>query len=406
MNRPTEPLLLAEYETSPPLRLGPEDLSLLASLPSDRIGVVATGDSGLVQLRATQWVGGVRLPSRIVRVVPKVDDLRNVLMMMSAAAGLTDWSSDPIGYAVDDLVEGVAELVLRSIDSATRRGLVHGYREQEDRLHTIRGRLLVNELARRPWERAPVPCRYDHFSPDIRENRVLRATVEEVATWPLAPGVRRHARSLQSRLEAATPSIRPLDDFDAVVASPVNEHYLPALRLCRLVFEGASALHAPGSLQADAFLIDMNELYEAWIGEELARRMPPSIEVVEQVPVPLSQKPFVGMKPDLLLRRDGRAVYVADVKYKLTGTGISRTSDYYQLLAYTTALDLPAGTLIYCQAAEAAPKDITVLFGGQRLRCHPVGLSGTWVDVSSRLDALATELAKESENSQCELGAD
>ena len=67
---------------------------------------------------------------------------------------------------------------------------------------------------------------------------------------------------------------------------------------------------------------------------------------------------------------------MADVKYKLTGGGLARTEDYYQLLAYTTAMRLPQGLLIYCRADDAPERVITVVGGGQRLHTHPVDLGG------------------------------
>ena len=48
-------------------------------------------------------------------------------------------------------------------------------------------------------------------------------------------------------------------------------------------------------------------------------------------------------------------MYVADTKYKITADGYARDTDYYQILAYTRALDVPAGMLIYCQRDGDAP---------------------------------------------------
>ena len=47
----------------------------------------------------------------------------------------------------------------------------------------------------------------------------------------------------------------------------------------------------------------------------------------------------VAMYPDLVFRdlREGQVRYVGYIKYKLIDSGSGRSSDYYQLLAYTTA---------------------------------------------------------------------
>ncbi len=170
-------LVLREYETSPAVALDQTQLALLTSLPAGRLEVRPTGTVGEYQLRASSWIGSVALPGLTVRVLPKVEDLRNVLMMFGASAGLTDWQPTLVGYRQDDLVDAVADLALRTISAATRRGLVHGYRSTEERLPVIRGRLDVQQLAGRPWDIWPTPCRYDDFTADIPENRVLLAAV-------------------------------------------------------------------------------------------------------------------------------------------------------------------------------------------------------------------------------------
>ncbi|MGI5215261.1 5-methylcytosine restriction system specificity protein McrC [Plantactinospora sp. CA-290183] len=98
------------------------------------------------------------------------------------------------------------------------------------------------------------------------------------------------------------------------------------------------------------------------------------------------------MNPDLLFRRGTEIVFVADVMYKLTGSGLARTSDYYQLLAYTTALRLPRGMLIYCRADPAPDRVIRVVGGIQRLHTYPVDLGGSPESTAKALDEVAESI--------------
>jgi 5-methylcytosine-specific restriction enzyme subunit McrC len=96
-----------------------------------------------------------------------------------------------------------------------------------------------------------------------------------------------------------------------------------------------------------------------------------------QVSTHLDHGRRVPMRPDLLFTRDGRTVYVGDIKYKLSTTGIARNSDYYQLLAYTTALDLNQGVLIYClDGGEQPPRGVTVRYVGTELISYLLDVSG------------------------------
>jgi 5-methylcytosine-specific restriction enzyme subunit McrC len=247
----------------------------------------------------------------------------------------------------------------------------------------------MQEIASRPWDIWPVPCRYDDFTGDIPENRVLLAAVELLRRVVTTPETRRRIAELTQVLSGVGHSAVPLMELDTVRLTPINEHYGPALGLCRLVLDGVGLTHSHGRHQAVTFLVDMNKLYERWIGAELTQRLWPDLEVEEQASAALSHHPRVMMAPDLVFRRDGRIVMVADVKYKLTDSGLGRTEDYYQLLAYATALRLRSGLLIYCRSEQAPERDITVVGGGQHLGTQPVDLSGDWADVSRALDLLA-----------------
>jgi hypothetical protein len=103
------------------------------------------------------------------------------------------------------------------------------------------------------------------------------------------------------------------------------------------------------------------------------------------------------IRPDLIFESPpGKAVYVADTKYKITADGYARDTDYYQILAYTRALDVPAGMLIYCQRDGGAPPTaITVGAYHTRLDTSALTLSGTPPDIERRLAELANLIGKE-----------
>jgi 5-methylcytosine-specific restriction endonuclease McrBC regulatory subunit McrC len=82
----------------------------------------------------------------------------------------------------------------------------------------------------------------------------------------------------------------------------------------------------------------------------------------------------VRIKPDLVFGPiSGVITYVADTKYKVTADGFGREADYYQILAYASALNLPEGLLIYCQHdGNIPPQQVEVRNLGTRLRTWAV----------------------------------
>jgi 5-methylcytosine-specific restriction enzyme subunit McrC len=102
------------------------------------------------------------------------------------------------------------------------------------------------------------------------------------------------------------------------------------------------------------------------------------------------------MRPDLVFREPGGDErYVGDVKYKLATDARGRSGDYYQLLAYTTAMDLPEGVLIYCRRQDDLDQStVTVRNARKKLVLRSVDLTGPSAKVEHEIAELADAIAK------------
>ena len=139
----------------------------------------------------------------------------------------------------------------------------------------------------------------------------------------------------------------------------------------------------------------MNRLFESFVEARLRHYLIGRVGVVGQRADKLDTDRAVTIKPDLtLLAPDGSIAYVADAKYKLLGDGIGRESDYYQLLAYTTALGLDEGLLIYCHHDGTVPaREIVVRHGGATPANPDDRTSGRAADLEQQMKSLADDLA-------------
>jgi len=139
----------------------------------------------------------------------------------------------------------------------------------------------------------------------------------------------------------------------------------------------------------------MPKLFEAFIHARLRRHLAGVLDVVAQ-----QQHRFAAnrsdprIQPDLEFRIGKETRYVADAKYKLTTDGLGRISDYYQLLAYATVLQVPEGVLIYCHDdGDPPPSRLIVQNTSIVLWVRAVALNGTPSDVDARLRNLAVWIA-------------
>lgn len=381
-------VVLHEHGESAPMRLAPAARTALLEAASDKITVVATADPERVILRTGSWVGALAVPGCTIRVQPRAP-MENLFTMFSAGLPSDAWGSDAVGWAGDsELVDGVAAFLLRAIDTATRRGLLHGYVTLEEDTSTIRGRLLVDQLATRPWAAATPPCRYDEFTPDIAENRMLLCAVRQVLTWPdLPPLVRRDGLRLIQRFEGVEVT-SPDQHRDDLPITRLNEHYAPALDLARKALDGITIRHLEGSQTAHAFMVDMDDLFRRWITVEMSNRLWPDISLEERPQYALDVQEQWHFTPDLLLRRDQRPVLVGNVAYHLAADRRDG-SDFYPLLAYASALGLEAGLLIYAHADQAPAPEVVVRSIGTRLLCVPLRLNVPAARLAGSLDTLA-----------------
>jgi 5-methylcytosine-specific restriction enzyme subunit McrC len=181
-----------------------------------------------------------------------------------------------------------------------------------------------------------------------------------------------------------------VDALDGHAHTRLDRHYAPAVRLARLLLAGDAIADRSGQVSAQAFMVDMNRLFESYVEDRVRAALRGRLAVRGQYGTHLDGERHVFMKPDLVFFDGRRQVYVADAKYKLSGTGIGINADYYQALAYATALSLPEALLVYCHDdGEAPPTEITVRGSRVRLLTYRLDLSGGPDDLERRMTALA-----------------
>ncbi|WP_200813750.1 McrC family protein [Marinactinospora thermotolerans] len=363
-------------------------------------------------LRAGSMVGAVRVPSGpVVRIMPKIPVGRLFFLLgfsLDPARAWRDGREGTVDIGVhDDVVPALAHAVERQIDAALRQGVLQGYREVEESAPVLRGRLREAEQIRRHFGRTPpVEIAHDAYTPDIAENRILRAAVERLLRLPGVPGtVRRRLVHQRLRLADALPLVRGQEP-PRWRPSRLNSRYQPALRLAEAVLRGASPEHRTcGSerLAVNGFLLDMNRLFEDFVTVALREALREhGLTARLQDPHHLDIAGLVRMRPDLVVRTgDGRTpLAVVDAKYKVEKADGLLNADLYQALAYATVLGLREAHLVY--AAGRRPERFHEVRGtaagpddqGVRLYQHSLDLSHEPERLLAALRGIAGRLAE------------
>ena len=392
----TPPLELTEYQDC--VWDAPLDHDQLQALAAARISVSPSVDpEGAYLLRPSSWVGAVNIGDRSVIVRPKIP-VDRVMFLMTYALDPKHWRDESIELTTDaDVLEAVALTFSRRTQRAIHRGLLRGYRREEDALNTVRGQIrFADQIGRRYGLPLPIEVAYDEYTEDIEHNRLLKTAIHRLSHAQIrSMAVRQELRRLRSAFDMVHLGAYRRGAVPEIRYTRLDEHYRPAVELARLIIENSSLELFGGKVSGASFLIDMNVVFEQFLyvalGEPLGLG---SDRWQHQARLKLDEGGSINMEPDLSWWTPVSAgsgpfpCFVGDAKYKKLDAPGFRHADIYQMLAYCTAADLPSGLLIYAAGEDPSGK-YRINHSGKTIEVATLDLSGTPEDILGEVDRLA-----------------
>ena len=388
-------ITLREYETSSRVELTIRQRDVLRTLvPNLRIEPAA-GSSSIYFLTPGSRVGAVTLDDLAIEIEPKLP-IERVLFLVSHALGLVSWGREPFRMATPgSLVEALVPVFAHHLERALRKGVLQGYRTEEDALMAVRGRIRFDDQVRKRFGiPMPIEVRFDEFTEDILENRLLKAALAALGSLRLRSETSRQTlRRFNHILENVGATSFDPKNVPSVVYTRLNEHYRGAVEWARMILRFASAETRHGTVLGTTVLFDMNEVFEEFVRVALredlglaAREFPAGDRCR---PMYLDAARRILLEPDLSWWVGERCLVIGDVKYKAVNVAGVKHPDLYQLLAYATAAKLANGLLIYA-AGEGAPATHDVALAGKLLHVRSLRLSGELASLRSEIGAMAT----------------
>ncbi len=362
---------LHEYERSQPIALSTVELETLLSLRaggSDRQGRLlaiepAQGVPGSFTLTPNSIVGALEVDSLSLLIRPKMG-IPQLLSLACYAIGLFRHQDKRLfDFEQQEALPDVLALALTAAARrAFARGLLHGYIEEEESLYTVRGRIRFDEQLRHRFDvPLPVEVRYDEFTDDILANRLVKAATHRLGRMTLRSSqARRGLGWVAGTLDNVSPAEFLPKEVPEVKFDRLNEHYRDVIGLSRLILRHSAFESARGTVRANGFLIDMNQIFQEFVTVALREALNVSDTVFgEKAIVTLDEGNRIGLRPDLTWWESGVCSFVGDAKYKRVVDNRIPNADLYQLLAYVTAVNLPGGMLIYAKG-ESDPAEYLV----------------------------------------------
>ncbi|MCY4530517.1 MAG: restriction endonuclease [Chloroflexi bacterium] len=393
---------LREYETSVyPLSDAHRDALLGEKKTLGLTVEPVIGKEGTYSLTPGSTVGAVEIGDLSVLIRPKIG-IPQLLSLACYAIGVYRSQEDRLfNFEEQQALPDTLALALAAMARrAFSRGLLHGYRTEEEALHTVRGRIrFADQIRQRFGIPLPIEVRYDEFTEDITENQLVKAAAFRLG--------RMRIRSQQARKDlgrvAATLENVSLAEFSPKAVPDVrfdrlNEHYRGVVGLSRLILRHGALESNRGAVRATGFLMDMNVLFQEFVTVALREALGDSPYVLrsdkqlkENHRIYFAKSSRVKLEPDLTLWDGTKCLFVGDAKYKRVRVEGVPNADLYQLHAYITALNLPGGLLIYAQG-ETETATYTVRNSGKRLEVVALDLRGSLDAVLKRVDFIADKI--------------
>lgn len=320
------------------------------------------------RVKFAQFCGVVQVDGLQVEVLPKLTPYqteaqqRDTLLTMLASAGDLK-GVDNLGAGLATSRTTLLDLFIRHfarlLERQLQQGLLRNYRDIEETLDQVRGRIdLVRQQRENLFKPQRLACRYSELVSDIPVNRLLHSALRLVISLCTSPLLAQQLHALRMRFgEVGTLAPRQRGPT-ADQLNRMESRYAPLVEMAHLFLDGQFLDARSGRQQAFSLLFEMNRLFERYSARLLrpvVRRM--GLKLMEQGP-----RRYLGfedngqgrlmMRPDISLLEHGKQpVTILDAKWKRVATSAPLASltaaDLYQLAAYATAYGCSHVVLLY-----------------------------------------------------------
>jgi 5-methylcytosine-specific restriction enzyme subunit McrC len=354
-----------------------------------RVAFPSPQTDGQWQLTAQGWVGILPLaPDLTLDLLPRVP-IDQLFTMLEVAWDLASFrflntlttAGETVGF-----YERLALLLARRTLALIRSGPYQHYEQRQGGQPTLRGRLDVAALSRKPWS-TELPCTFHERTADDRESRALLWTLHVIlqsghCTERTLPTVRTAYRAL-AQIVTLVPVVD--DEIATITYHRLNAGYRPLHALCRFMLRSTGPAVAEGTLPALPFLVSMPHLFERFVATWLEAHLPASLAMRTQERIPLRHRGLAFIPDGVIIDRDtGQARVIFDTKYLATAEPTA--DDVAQVVAYARSLNCAAAWLVYPREPDA-PLDVQV--GETRVRSLGFTLTGDLAATGRQvLDAL------------------
>jgi 5-methylcytosine-specific restriction enzyme subunit McrC len=242
------------------------------------------------------------------------------------------------------------------LEKIIQTGLFTGYKNYDDNMTSVRGKILLKEhLAANHIRNDRIYCSFSEISADIIENRIIKYTLFYLShCYFVDETIDAQLIRYYKRLDGVDLVTVTDHDFRAIEYTPLNQHYKTVLRLCELLIRDSALDEEIGEKTAISFLINMNKLFEEFVGNLLIRKLDGYDVELQRTEHPEKNSKRLVIRLDIMICRKGTPLFIMDTKYQQF-TGEAEISHLEQLSLYSNTTHIKNCALVYVGKSQTAP---------------------------------------------------
>lgn len=315
-------------------------------------------EAGTYDVAAKNIVGVMSRGDLQVIISPKVP-VGSLMRLIMYARTTIHFDPTTTHLSTTDFITALAQAFAMYVRAATAAGLMRGYWQVTDVGPTLRGRVrLAEQISRHHGQLYPLELEHQEFGPNVRENRVLAAAIRALlrvvgsdeASRESTSAVRHELLTLLKRFQGVD-ELAP-GDRGATDRTRLNARYWDALSLAELILHNSGLDASIGAIKGTSFLLDMWRVFEEAAVRAIGEALPGYEVVAQENSAYIANEPTYRLRPDVLIRKNGRPVAVLDTKYKLP---VPASSDIQQMFMYAKFFGVAKVHLLYPGVGHAHP---------------------------------------------------
>ncbi len=296
-------------------------------------------------LKTRQYCGILNFQEEDFYLLPKIsnkDEKQNLdtfiyMLMVAYDIKLQNEDIAACENQTHTILEVFIQLFAKKLFQEFQYGIYKEYITEQENLTTLRGKYLINENLKTNFVKNKIYCEYDEFSMNNQLNQFFLFAVKSLLMFAKDKRVLMQCEIALDEVEYKSFDINTL----TIHFHRLNSRFKESFEFALLLLNKSIPLFAKDK-KSFAFLFDMNELFEKFIGK-IFKELDPSTKLQ-------NQKNFgnLQLKPDIITTN-----MIIDTKYKiLKSRDDLAVSDKYQMFVYGTNFGIKNTMLLYPKHLE------------------------------------------------------